>query len=58
MAKDLLLSHQQWDSWGQRSPIIMACSVTWRGHAGPQDPHPIPPVCWSVIWGRVSQQPL
>lgn len=51
-------SHQQCDdSWGQRAPIIMGCSVTWRGHAGHQDPHPVPPVCWGVIWGWVSRHP-
>lgn len=38
MAKDLILSHQQCDSWGQRAPIIIDSSVTWRGHAGHQAP--------------------
>lgn len=38
MAKDLFLSHQQCDSWDQRTSMIRDCSVIWGGHAG----HPSP----------------
>lgn len=57
MAKDLILSHEQCDSWGQRAPIIIDSSVTWRGHAGHQGLHYVPPVCWGVVWARVSRYP-
>lgn len=55
MDKGLILSHQQCDSWDQRTPMMRDCRVMWGGHAG--HPSPGSTCVLGVVWGRVFWHP-